>query len=268
MSHDTIHVYTEYTPHFGGTMAHAPYTAVWLTEPSAAAIEIAKIAGYDTIVLDVEHGPYSLHALDWMLPLINANDMTSIVKVTGPNREAIQQALDLGADAVAIPHIESTDHARTITAYAKFPPLGQRSFAGGRTSSYVGFTNDWVTDQDTNTKCYAMIEDATAFDEIDDILALGTVDGVFIGPSDLSMSRGHGAYAPQGQALDDVATIAQAANNANKPWILPAWSEQEKKLAVQHGAHTIIATMHFGALLSGFQQAAQQTTDIINANNN
>lgn len=245
-------------------MSYTPDLAVWLSEPSSAAIEIADLAGYNTVVLDVEHGTFDLAALDWVLPLISARGMKSIVKVLGPERGPIQQALDLGANAVAIPHIESVEHARLITSFAKFAPLGNRSFAGGRTSKYRGFTDEWVTEQDTKTQCFPMIEDASAADEIEGILGLDTVDGVFIGPSDLSLLRGRGAYTASEADLRDIRGIARAARNAGKPWILPAWSDHEKRVAVEEGASTIITTMHYGALLQGFASAAENTTNIIN----
>lgn len=231
-----------------------PSLSVWLTEPSTAAVEMAKLAGYDAVVLDVEHGLFDLAALDWIIPQIRSRGMTAIVKVLGPERGPIQQALDFGADAIAIPHIESAEHAREICGFAKFPPLGDRSFAGGRTSSYRGFSDEWVAKQDTETKCYPMIEDASAFDEINEILALDTVDGIFIGPSDLSLRRDRGAYSVSEEDLSDIRHLARAANAAGKAWILPAWSEAEQKLAYEEGASTIVLAMQYGAILSGFTQ--------------
>jgi 4-hydroxy-2-oxoheptanedioate aldolase len=247
-------------------MSSTPNLAVWLSEPSSAAIEIARLAGYDAVVLDVEHGTFDLAALDWVLPLISSNGMTSIVKVLGPERSPIQQALDLGANAVAIPHIESAEHAREITAFAKFAPLGKRSFAGGRTSDYRGFSDDWVSTQDSSTRCYPMVEDASAADDIEAILALETVDGVFVGPSDLSLLRGRGAYTASVEDLDDIRQIAKAAQKASKDWILPAWSSDEKRLATVENATTIITTMHYGALLQGFSGALEETKNIIKKN--
>lgn len=231
-----------------------PSLSVWLTEPSTAAVEMAKLAGYDAVVLDVEHGLFDLAALDWLIPQIRSRGMKAIVKVLGPERGPIQQALDFGANAVAIPHIESAEHAREICGFAKFPPLGDRSFAGGRTSNYRGFDDEWVAKQDSETKCYPMIEDASAFDEINEILGLDSVDGIFIGPSDLSLRRDRGAYSVTEEDLADIRHLARAANEAGKPWILPAWSEAEQKLAHEEGASTIVLTMQYGAILAGFTQ--------------
>lgn len=238
--------------------------AVWLSEPSSAAIEIADLVGYDTVVLDVEHGTFDLAALDWVLPLISARGMRSIVKVLGPDRSPIQQALDLGANSIAIPHVESVEHAKEVTAFAKFAPRGTRSFAGGRTSKYRGFSDEWVHEQDISTHCYPMIEDASAADQVDKILALDTVDGIFIGPSDLSLLRGRGAYSASEKDLADIRQIARAAQRAGKPWVIPAWTEGEKRLAAEEGAGTIITTMQYGALLQGLANALENTQTIVN----
>jgi 4-hydroxy-2-oxoheptanedioate aldolase len=241
-----------------------PALSIWLTEPSIAAVEMGKLAGYDAVVLDIEHGLFDLRTLDWLIPFIRAKGMRVIAKVLGPERGPIQQALDFGADAVAIPHITSAAHAREICGFAKFPPLGDRSFAGGRTSDYRGFTDDWVAAQDRNTHCYAMIEDASAYDEISAIVDLPMVDGIFIGPSDLSLRRDRGAYAVTEADLADIRALARAANAAGKPWVLPAWSAAEQRLALEEGAHTIVASMQYGAMLAGFTSTMQNLREIQN----
>ena len=238
--------------------------AVWLSEPSAAAVEMANLAGYGTVVLDIEHGLFDLAALDWLIPLIRSKGMDVIAKVLGPERGPIQLALDFGANIVAIPHVESAAHAKEVCGFAKFPPLGDRSFAGGRTSDFRGFTDAWVTRQDTETRCYPMIEDASALEEIDEILALPMVDGIFIGPSDLSLRRDRGAYTAGEEDLADLRHLARAARAAGKPWVLPAWSDAEKRLAVEENAETIVTTMQYGALLSGFTGALETLRSIEN----
>lgn len=239
-----------------------PSLSIWLSEPSSAAVDIAKLVGFDTIVLDVEHGSFDLAALDWLIPYVRARDMRVIVKVLGPERGPIQQALDFGANAVAIPHIESAEHAVKVCGYAKFPPLGDRSFAGGRTSNYRGFNDEWINEQDKKYQCFPMIEDGTAFDVVSDILALDCVDGIFIGPSDLSLRRGRGAYSITDADLADIRHLAQAAQKAGKPWILPAWSESEQRLAIDENASVIVLNMQYGALLSGFTQAFEKFTEM------
>ncbi len=232
--------------------------AIWLSGPNVAAAEIARQVGCGAVVLDIEHGTFDLAALERFIPLAKAIGHEVIAKVLGPERGPIQQALDFGADVVAIPHVENAAHARAVTAFAKFPPLGDRSFAGGRTSSYGGFTDDWVREQDARTRCYPMIEDAGAIEQVEEILALPTVDGIFVGPSDLSLRRNRGAYARTDGDFADLALLAAAARAAGKPWLLPAWSSEEKRFAVEHGADQLAITMEHGALLAGFAAARDE----------
>jgi 4-hydroxy-2-oxoheptanedioate aldolase len=236
--------------------------AIWLSDPSFAAAEIARDIGYGAVVLDIEHGSFDLADLERFVPFLRALGLEVLAKVLGPERGPIQQALDFGADAVVIPHVENAAHAKAVTAFAKFPPLGDRSFAGGRTTRYGGFTDEWVAEQDSRTRCLPMIEDAGALDEIAEILALDTVDGVFVGPSDLSLRRERGAYTRKDGDFADLRKIADAAAAAGKPWILPAWSPEEKRFAAQHGAGQLALIMQHGALVAGFTGPFEQMAAI------
>lgn len=238
--------------------------AIWLSTPNTAAAEIACNLGYGAAVLDIEHGAFNLSELDRFIPFLRKLGFEVIAKVLGPEREPIQQALDFGADAVVIPHIAGAAHAREITAYAKFPPLGDRSFAGGRTTSYRGFDDQWVKNQDARTRCYPMIEDASAFEQVAEILALPTVDGIFVGPSDLSLRRQRGAYSHTPNDFADFQLIAAAARRADKPWLFPAWNSAEKQFAVDHHAAQIVLTMEFTALLNGMQSSISEIRAIKN----
>lgn len=241
----------------------APRSAIWLSTPNTAAAEIARDLGYTVAVLDIEHGAFDLAALESFIPFLKAIGLEVLAKVLGPDQVPIQQALDFGADAVVIPHIKGAEHAKAVTAFAKFPPLGDRSFAGGRTSAYGGFDQQWVDRQDSSTKCYPMIEDATAFEEMDQILALPTVDGVFLGPSDLSLRRGRGAYQRTEHDFADFRMLAACSAKAGKPWIIPAWSSSEKQFAVENGAEIIVLTMEHSALLHGMRSSLDEVASLV-----
>lgn len=232
-----------------------PSLAAWFSTPTFAGAEIVRSIGYTTAVLDIEHGTFDLAALERYIPFLRAIGLTVIAKVLAPERGPIQQALDFGADAVAIPHVENLEHAKAITQMGKFPPRGDRSLAGGRTCGYGGADDKWYMDQDHKTSVYPMIEDAGAIEDIAGILALETVDGVFIGPSDLSLRRNRGAYTASPDDFEDIKTIAHACKAAGKPWVMPAWADSEKELALRYGASTVVLTMEHGAIMDGFSRA-------------
>jgi 4-hydroxy-2-oxoheptanedioate aldolase len=224
------------------------HTAAWFSTPHFAGVEIAAQLGFDALFLDVEHGTFGLEDLNRIIPFSRALGLTTYVKTGAAERAAIQQALDFGADGVIIPHVFDVNHAREVSSFARLPPLGDRSLAGGRTMSYAGFDEKWSGLQNSKTLCLPMIEHPEAFDDLAAILALPSVDGVFVGPGDLFARRGGGGYRVTDDDLETIRRIADAASAAGKIWMMPAWSETEQRLAASHGAHTVGLIQEFTAL--------------------
>ncbi len=227
----------------------------WLTDASAPAADIGAHLGFDFVVLDVEHGMFDLAALERFIPLLKNLGLEVFAKVLGPGREPIQQALDFGCDGIIIPHVEDLEHATQVTQFSKFPPLGRRSLAGGRTVNWGGITDEWIARQDATTLCFPLIEDAGAVRDIEQIAALPTVDGIQIGPTDLSTSSGRGAYRQTAEDWADINRCVDAFNAVGKPWLYPAWSQPEQEWALERGASRILVTMQYYALIGAFKQA-------------
>lgn len=234
------------------TARPAPDTwAVWLSTPHQAMAEIAHGLGYRRFVLDLEHGLFADAHTDAVIALMLAWGARVYAKVLGPDAIAIQRALDMGVSGVIIPHVGGVDHARTVTATAKYPPLGTRSFSGTRPSGYGGAGPAHFTEANAGVECLPMVESADALADIDAILALPTVDGVFVGPSDLALSRGRGAYLNSDADKADLETIATAAGRAGKPWVMPAWTRPEREAAARLGAAWMLVADEYGALYDG-----------------
>jgi len=229
--------------------------AAWFSTPNIAGAEVVADIGYDTIILDVEHGNFDLADLNRYIPFAKALGLTVLAKTAAPERAPIQQVLDFGADGVVIPHILDVEHAREVCSFAKLPPLGDRSLAGGRTMDYRGFDGDWCAKQNAATLCLPMIEHPEALDDIEAILALDVVDGVFVGPGDLFARRGGGGYQIGEYEEGVLRAIGRAATQAGKHWMMPAWSEVEQRIALEEGAHTIGVLQEFGALRGAFTGA-------------
>jgi 4-hydroxy-2-oxoheptanedioate aldolase len=229
--------------------------AVWLTTPNHIMVEIARDLGYRKFLLDIEHGLFDLDPTDKLIAMMKAMDLEVYAKVLGPAAVPIQQALDMGCDGVIIPHIGSVAHAQEVCAAAKYPPLGNRSFAGTRTSKYGGVGQEYYDGENRRTRCFPMIESKEALQDVDAILALATVDGVFPGPSDLSLSCGRGAYKNTDEDQRDLRRIAEAARRAGKPWVMPAWSRKEREFVAGLGPEFIVVVDETGSLYTGLSQA-------------
>lgn len=224
---------------------------LWLSTPNPTLLEIAAKQKVDAVVLDIEHGTFDIATLDTMLLVAKSLGLAVLAKVAAPDRASIQQPLDFGALGVIIPHVGNADHAASVTAFAKFPPHGSRSFAGGRTIDYDAPRCDFFDIEDKRTVCLPMIETAEALEAVADIAALATVDGLFVGPSDLSLRRGRGRYRRTAADRSDLERIAKAADAVGKPWIMPAWSAEEQQWARDLGARLQVIAEEQAILADG-----------------
>ena len=216
--------------------------ALWLSSASTMLTELASDRGFSRLVLDLEHGVFDQATLDRYFPFCRALGFKVFAKVLGPECVPIQQALDFGASGVIIPHIEDLEQARRVTAYAKYPPLGTRSFAAGRIVRYGRTPDGFFENENANIRCYPMIESAAAYDDVAKILALPTVDGIFVGPTDLALSRGRLDYRFTKEDQHDIERIAAAAREAGKPWVMPAWSAGERRFSIERGVDWMVVT--------------------------
>jgi len=240
-----------------------PRFAAWFSTPNVAGIEIVARAGYDAVIFDAEHGNFDLADLNRIIPFSSLLGLTVLVKTGAPERAPIQQALDFGADGVIIPHVLDAAHAAEVCGFAKLPPLGDRSLAGGRTMDYTGFDAQWSDKHNKKTLCLPMVEDPAALDDVDAILALDTVDGIFIGPGDLFARRGGGGYRVGEFEEQTLRTLGRAAVAAGKAWMMPAWSEVEQRIAIEEGAHTIGVLQEFTAMRLAFSSALASAKNLV-----
>jgi 4-hydroxy-2-oxoheptanedioate aldolase len=214
--------------------------ALWMSHPQVPYLEIAHAMGFRRLVIDIEHGAFDLAALDHFLALARALGVHVLAKTLAPTTEAVQQPLDFGADGVVIPHLVGVEHARGVAAAGKFPPLGTRSYCGGRPTGYTRATGSYFEETNQRVRTYAMIETAGSLEDVERIAALETVDGLFPGPSDLALSRGRGAYEFGPQDREDLRRIAKAARDAGKPWIMSGWTPAERAFALEEQADLIL----------------------------
>lgn len=224
---------------------------IWLSTPQVALIELAADAGFERLVLDLEHGQFDQAELNLLIPMARALGFRVFAKVVGPGAVWIQQALDFGADGVVVPHVLGVAHAREVCAAAKYPPLGNRSFAGGRVVRYREMSATFTADENRRVQCLPMIESAEALADVEAILELPTVDGLFVGPTDLALSRGRPAYTFGDADREDLERIAHAAKGAGKYWVFPAWSGAEQRFAREMGAQWSVVLDEHGVLSAG-----------------
>jgi 2-dehydro-3-deoxyglucarate aldolase len=208
-----------------------PDIAFWLMTPNEDACEIVAILGYGTAIIDMEHGTFDQASAARIITVCKSLQLRVVTRVDSAERVPIQHALDFGSDGVILPQILDLEHAKRATSFAKYPPLGTRGFGGGKTVRYLPAPQHFVEAENRRVSCWAMIETATALKDVEKIAALETVDGLFIGPNDLSLARGRGEYNADGRDHEDIARIARAATAQGKPWAMPIASREDRDFA-------------------------------------
>jgi len=228
-------------------------TGFWLETDNQKACEIARLVGYDLVIFDMEHGILDDAALDRLVPLSLSLGLIAYVRVSEATQPKIQTALDIGASGVILPQLRDLAHARDVTRFAKFPPLGQRGLGYSRIQSYGTATNDFILQENDTRKCFAMIETAAAFDEAEAIADLPCVDGLFIGPADLSLARGRGVFTASSADIADLSHLAEVAKGAGKPWAAAAGHPGYRAEALRHEPSFVASADDLSALYVGFK---------------
>lgn len=163
----------------------------WSSMTNSTTVEIAGLAGYDWLLLDGEHAPTSLPLMAAQLQALNGSPVAIVGRPAENNVVMIKQLLDVGFYNLLIPFVESGDDARKAVAATRYPPEGIRGVAGLHRSNRYGTLAGYNESVNDNISVIVQIESRAGIEAFDDIVAVDGVDGIFIGPSDLSASLGH-----------------------------------------------------------------------------
>ncbi len=164
---------------------------LWLGLGDPSVAELCGGTGFDWLLIDGEHGPNGLR--DTLSQLRSIGSKTQIVvRTRDDNRAEIKQMLDIGAQTVLVPMIESGKQAAEVVRSAKYPPHGVRGVGAAlaRASAYNGIA-DYLQTANDEICVLLQVESKAGLDALDDILAVDGVDGVFVGPADLAADLGY-----------------------------------------------------------------------------
>lgn len=169
-----------------------PQYGLWMASASPTITEIAADSGYDWLLLDGEHGPYDLNTTLDCLRATHGYPTTPIVRPHSADPVAIKQVLDLGAQTLLIPMVNTAEEARLMVKAVEYAPQGIRGVGSPiARSGRWGRIPNYMRDARGEICLLVQVESQEALDNIEDIAAVEGIDGIFIGPADLSASLGH-----------------------------------------------------------------------------
>ena len=195
--------------------AGAPLFCAWVGMNEPAVAEALAREAFDAVVLDMQHGALDFVGASRAILSVALAGKPTIIRSPVGEFSLASRLLDAGAAGLIAPMVNSRDDARRLVEFTKYPPLGQRSWGPRAVLPLSGLEGPaYLNAANAMTQTIAMIETRAALDALDDILAVEGVDGVFIGPSDLSIAMNDGRNAdPRGEALREAAArIVERAN--------------------------------------------------------
>ena len=200
---------------------------LWMTLADIYSAEVVGTAGFDWVVVDGEHSPNDIRSIRDQLIALEASDTHPVVRVPIGETRLIKQVLDIGAQTVLVPMVETAEQAEELVRACRYPPEGTRGVgASAARASRFGSIPDYIATADDQICLLVQVENRAGIANIDDILKVDGVDGVFIGPADLSTDMGHSGNSSAPEVEQVILATLQRIKEAGKaPGILSTKDE-------------------------------------------
>jgi 4-hydroxy-2-oxoheptanedioate aldolase len=195
-----------------GWASGRPAVVGWLQIPAPLSAEALSRCGYDGLVVDLQHSPIDLSDAVAMMTAIELGGAVPLARTRANDPGEVMALLDAGAYGIIAPMVETATDARRLAHALHYPPRGGRSYGPRRPSLRYGARYFQIASQ--TIVSFAMIETVPGLDNLDAILAVDGIDGVFIGPSDLALAlgRGPGADSDDPVVVDAIRHIRERAH--------------------------------------------------------
>ncbi len=229
----------------------------WLQIPSGFAAEIMAQANWDSLTVDLQHGQQDYASLLACFQALAIRGVTPLARVLWNDTAAVGRVLDTGAQGIICPMVNTPEEARRFVAAAHYPPLGVRSYGPLRAALYARSEPSFVAAANEDVVCMAQLETRQALDNIEAILEVAGLDGLYIGPSDLGLSLGFPARLDREEpaVFEIYDTIIAAAKRHGKVAALHCDSPAYAKTAIDRGFRLVTVGSDWSFMLKGARAA-------------
>lgn len=242
-----------------------PLIGTFSTSGSAVMVETIGYAGMDFVVLDCEHAAVSPYGGE-IATLIRAAwsaGMPPLVRVTWNDPGQILKALDMGASAVVVPHVNTAEEAASAVSAAHHHPLGRRSATPAVMGSQQGLTSwpDHYGRSQRETVVIPLIEEMAGVENIEEIAAVPNLGGIFFGPFDLAVSKGAAGDARDADVSAERARVYAAAAANDLPVFDLAWSPDAAAALIRLGAKAVAVNVDVSIFAASLRDLAAESAD-------
>ncbi|MBR0373928.1 MAG: hypothetical protein IJH91_05330 [Mogibacterium sp.] len=202
--------------------AKGSVVGTFLTVSTPSIVETLGYTGLDFVIIDTEHGPYDTMPMSDMIRAADSKGLSPVVRVGDVTHKEIQRALDNGAEGIIVPCLRDVDDFRRLVDLGKFAPVGNRGFIKGRGSAFGnepwarGTLTEYMENSNEKVLLLPQCETAEALEHIEEIVESPGIDGIFIGPFDLSICMGIPAEFDRPEFQAAMGRVLQACKRAGK----------------------------------------------------
>lgn len=199
-------------------MAGKPAIAAWAMLPAPGPAEIIAGAGYDAVLIDLEHGPAGFAEATDLVRAVTGQGAAAFMRVPDNDPVYLKRALDTGISGIMVPQVATSAEAEAAVAACRYPPAGVRGMAAPvvRASGHGAYWQSYVADIDERLLRICQIETPEGLEAVEDIAAVDGVDMLFVGPFDLSANLGYLGEPDHPDVVAAVLRIEKAAKDAGK----------------------------------------------------
>jgi 2-keto-3-deoxy-L-rhamnonate aldolase RhmA len=231
---------------------------LWCSLCSNIAADIVSDSGFDWLLLDTEHSPNEIPDLLAQLQAVRGGSATAIVRPAWNDAVLIKRALDIGAQSLLVPYVQNVEEAERAVAAVRYPPAGIRGVAAASRASRYGRVTDYLKKADGEICLLVQVETCAALDQLEAIAKVEGVDGVFIGPSDLSASFGHIGNPQHPEVQKALEDAARRLKGVGKPTGILTGNEDEARRYIGWGYLFVAVGSDVGLLGRGADLLAKK----------
>ncbi|MCR4668598.1 MAG: host specificity protein [Clostridia bacterium] len=236
----------------------------FLSISTVPAVEALSFSGLDFVIIDTEHGPYDTETMADLVSAAAKGGMAPIVRVADVTHREIQRAADAGARGIIVPCLRTVDEFRKAAELAKFPPIGNRGFIKARGSGFgqepwaSGSLREYMDASNERLLLLPQCETKEALENIEEIAAIPGIDGIFIGPFDLSIAMGIPGEFGAPEFLEAVERIKRACRKAGKLCTTFAGNASDAKREMESGMDAVAVSMDSAVFSEAYSSLVKQ----------
>ncbi|HVZ37543.1 MAG TPA: aldolase/citrate lyase family protein [Polyangiaceae bacterium] len=230
----------------------------WASLSSPISTEVLGYAGFDWILIDSEHAPNDFQTILTQLLALKDSPSAAVVRPQWAEPVLLKRLLDLGVYNFLMPFIESAEEARAAVAATRYPPRGIRGIAVAQRSNRYGYCPDYFSRIDDNICVLVQIESRKGVEAVHEIAQVDGVDGLFIGPSDLSASLGHFGKPNHPEVQAAMQRVVEAARALGKPVGILATADEDLQRYLGAGMSVVAVGLDVVLLRNASRQLAER----------